>query len=73
MTTTCSSAVVNGRSFSEDGDEMLVSELFRGPAWGRGACITRLGVLQIRWFFSVSLLAQGLGWFVFARIGGYRV
>ena len=48
----------------------LVSVLFRGPACRHGACTPRLDGWRIGWFFSVSLLAQGLGGFVFARIGG---
>ena len=51
----------------------LVSVLFRGPACRHGACTPQLGGWQTGWFFSVSLLAQGLGGFVFARIGGCGV
>ena len=73
LTTSCSSPVVNGRSISEDGGRDVSFRVISGSVVSSWGLYTSVRCLANTLVFSVSLLAQGLGGFVFARIGGCRV
>ena len=73
LTAPCSSPVVNGRSVSEDGGRDVSFRVISGSGMASWGLYTSVRCLANTLVFSVSLLAQGIGGFVFEGIGGYRV
>ena len=61
---------MNARSFSDDEAWIASFRIISGSDVSSWGLYTSVRWLANRWVFSVSLLAQGLGGFVFARIGG---
>jgi len=68
LTAPLSSPIVNARSFSDDGAWIASFRIILGSGVSSWGLYTSVRWLAKRLVFSVSLLAQGLGGFVFARI-----
>jgi len=73
LTTPLSSPIANARSFADDGAWIASFRIISGSGVSSCGLYTSVRWLANRLVFSVSLLAQGLGGFVFARIGGCGV
>jgi hypothetical protein len=73
LTTPLSSPIVNAHSFSNDGAWIASFCIISGSGVSSWGLYNSVRWLANRLVFSVSLLTQGLGGFVFARIGGCGV